>query len=266
MICFSLSLSLSLLTIYFQFFCLQYFLLQKYFQLADRSMEPDAVWAPCEFQPAHWSMEVGDFELDNWYTEPAYNMFGSCLQTSAPSSSGVQMTEHQAGTQNHPIEEAGQDFEADFHIKEMKAYILGHAFPTPVHLFEKEAQEFTDDMNTRKTKVSRYPESIRALGESYTVPTLVAIGPYHHHRDKLKRAEKVKHVAACHCIRESGHSVQEMYKAVVSVGSYARSVYNSADVEGISDDDFLPMMFYDACFLVQFMRIYMHSQWPCRDG
>lgn len=83
------------------------------------------------------------------------------------------------------------------------------------------------------------------------------IGPYHHGQDHLKPAEKAKHVAAYHCIRESGHSVQEMYDAVASLDQYARGLYDKDVVAGIGDDDFLPMMFYDACFLV--LHAHLHK-------
>ncbi|KAF8737420.1 hypothetical protein HU200_014147 [Digitaria exilis] len=53
--------------------------------------------------------------------------------------------------------------------------------------------------------------------------------------------------------RESGHSIQEVYGAVVSAAQDARQLYDKVVMAGISDDDFLPMMFYDACFLVQYL-------------
>ncbi|XP_062182909.1 UPF0481 protein At3g47200-like [Phragmites australis] len=189
--------------------------------MADWSMEPAAVWVPSEFQLANWTMEPAVWSPDL----PADQIFGSWLQTSVASSSGEQLVEYAAATQNND----------------------------PIHVFEEAAHEFETDINMMKMKMHTYPASFRALGEQYTAPTMVAIGPYHHGRDRLKQAETAKHVAAYHCIRESGHSVQEMYDAVVSVAHYARSLYDQAAVAGIGDDDFLPMMFYDACFLVQYM-------------
>ncbi|CAD6252896.1 unnamed protein product [Miscanthus lutarioriparius] len=52
---------------------------------------------------------------------------------------------------------------------------------------------------------------------------------------------------------ESGHSAEEVYGAVVAVAGYARSIYDRNVLDSIGDDVFLPMMFYDACFLVQYM-------------
>ena len=123
----------------------------------------------------------------------------------------------------------------------------------PFAVFANKALELDRDKIQWRMKMHRYPASIRELGERYTVPTIVSIGPYHHGRDHLKKAEEAKHAAAFSCIKLSGVSVQEMYDAVVSVADEARSLYDKETMAGIKDDDFLPMLFYDACFLVQFM-------------
>jgi hypothetical protein len=104
-----------------------------------------------------------------------------------------------------------------------------------------------------KMKIHMYPPSIQVFDDKFfTVPRLVAVGPYHHGQNHLKQAEKAKYVAAYHCIMESGHSVQDMYDAVVSAAYDLSSLYDKDLMEGISEDDFLHMMFYDACFLVQY--------------
>ena len=64
-------------------------------------------------------------------------------------------------------------------------------------------------------------------------------------------------MAAYHCIEESGRPVEDLYGAVISaVGTtYDPHLYRCKDA-GLSDDDFLPMMFFDACFLVHCMVWY----------
>ncbi|CAN6362439.1 unnamed protein product [Urochloa humidicola] len=186
--------------------------------MADWTMEePAAVWAP-------------GLPMALAFTE----IFGSCPKTSG------QLFEH-AATQ--------ESFEVDLHNTQMMVHNNG----SPIRVFEEKAHEFKVDMDMMKMRMHRYPPSVQALGESHTVPRLVAIGPYNHGRDQLKKAEKAKHVAAYHCIRESEQSVQEMYDAVVSVAYDTRRLYDDDVMAGISDDDFLPMMFYDACFLVQYL-------------
>ncbi|CAD6252851.1 unnamed protein product [Miscanthus lutarioriparius] len=132
---------------------------------------------------------------------------------------------------------------------------------SPEKLFQERQKEFKDDAKLMKTKMHRYPPSIQALGDWCTVPKVVAIGPYYHRRDHLQKAEKMKHVAAQYCIQlynndNSGLSVRYIYDAVVSVAWEidARGLYDKDVMAGIGyEDDFLPMMFYDACFLVIYM-------------
>ncbi|CAL4990688.1 unnamed protein product [Urochloa decumbens] len=121
-------------------------------------------------------------------------------------------------------------------------------------VFEFVTQAFERQAELMKQKMHRFPPAItRALGESYTVPRVVAIGPYHHGRQDLVMAEKVKHVAAYHCINDSGCTVREMYDAVVSVADRARVLYDKDVMARFSYEDFRHMMFFDACFLVQYM-------------
>ncbi|TKW02525.1 hypothetical protein SEVIR_8G247500v4 [Setaria viridis] len=209
-------------------------------------MEPDATWVPCDdFELAqYWSMTPDDFQLANWTEEeePAAWAHGLAMD-----STGAQLVEYaEAATPpSDLIENTAQDLEVDLHNMVLKIHT------DPIHVFEKAAWEFKVDVDMMKMKIHRYPASIRALGELYTVPTTVAIGPYHHGRDHLKPVEKVKHVAAYHCIRESGRSVQEMYDAVVAAAGDARRLYDGGTVG--DEGEFLPMMFFDACFLVQYM-------------
>ncbi|XP_025828378.1 uncharacterized protein LOC112903350 [Panicum hallii] len=218
-------------------------------------MEPEAAaWVPWDSQLTQWSMELSDcFQMANRTIEPAVwtpglpveyqyaatEIFGNFLQTSNPtsSSSGGQMIQYAAGTQNVLIEKAA------------------------AQEFEEAAREFKVDMDLMRMRIHRYPPSLREFDEWYTLPRMVAIGPYHHVRlrDQPKQVEKVKHVAAYHCIRESGHSLQEVYGAVVSAAHDARRLYGKDVMAGIGDADFLPMMFYDACFLVQYMLWCTHG-------
>ncbi|KQJ81820.2 UPF0481 protein At3g47200 [Brachypodium distachyon] len=217
--------------------------------MADWSMEP-AVWVPSDYRLADWSMEpapavwVPGLPIEYVSTE----MLGSCFQVSVPSSIGEQqLVEYTAAAT--PVEKAAQEPRevVDFHGMEMYIH-------SPIRLFEKSAHEFKVDVDKMGTKMHRYPSYFPDLPTRYKVPGTVAIGPYNHHYDHLQPAEHVKHVAAYHCIRQShGHTVQEMYDAVVSVADQARSLYDEDVMAGISNDDFLPMMFYDACFLVQYM-------------
>jgi hypothetical protein len=151
----------------------------------------------------------------------------------ASSSRGQQLVQHAAAATSKYDE---------FHRKELE-----------LELHRKALQHDVDN-NQWREKMHRYPASIREIGERYTVPTIVSIGPYHHGLEHLKKAEEAKYVAAYSCTMQSKYSVQEMYDAVVSVAGKVRSLYDKDTMAGIHHEkDFCPMLFYDACFLMQFM-------------
>ena len=55
------------------------------------------------------------------------------------------------------------------------------------------------------------------------------------------------------CVRESGHLLEELFSAVASTADKVRRLYDKDVMAGMGDDDFRHMMFFDACFLVQYM-------------
>ncbi|CAL4991996.1 unnamed protein product [Urochloa decumbens] len=154
---------------------------------------------------------------------------------------------------------AQETLEVDFlHDMEMEIfrYSKEQCINALDEVFQQEQElNFKADIDIMKKKIHRYPPSIRSIGKWCTIPKVVAIGPHHHGKKRLKHAENVKHVAASYCIKESGCTIQEIYCAVVSAVKEidARRLYSEDVMEGMGDDKFLPMMFYDACFLVMYM-------------
>ncbi|KAF6987165.1 hypothetical protein CFC21_004831 [Triticum aestivum] len=155
----------------------------------------------------------------------------------------------------------------------MQLQVVEYAAPaTPTHdtctdqdqVLKEVVQAFNADyLDIMEKKMHRFPPSLVDVDGRYKVPVTVAIGPYHHGHPGRLEAERVKHVAASQCVTDSGLSLQELYSVVCSVSDDARSLYyhNEAAGKYMGNDDFLPMMFFDGCFLVQFMRWY----YPDRD-
>nr|CAB3490569.1 unnamed protein product [Digitaria exilis] len=121
---------------------------------------PSAAWVPCNIQ------------MDNWTMEPTVW------------ASGFPAVEYQYAA--NEIFDA-QEFDVD--LNNMEAKIRDNT----ICAFQETAQEFKDDMDTMRMKIHRYPASLRGFDEWYSVPRMVAMGPYHHGRvlqDHLKQVEK----------------------------------------------------------------------------
>ncbi|CAN6300267.1 unnamed protein product [Urochloa humidicola] len=108
------------------------------------------------------------------------------------------------------------------------------------------------------TKIHRFPRGLQRIGgdgDRYIVPSVVAIGPYHHGAPHLQKMEEVKLAAAYQLCWDSHLSTQQVYEKVLSVAGEARRCYDADDpsVAGLSNADFAAMMFLDGCFLLQYM-------------
>ncbi|KAJ1267738.1 hypothetical protein BS78_07G080800 [Paspalum vaginatum] len=144
-------------------------------------------------------------------------------------------------TQNGPTDKEVQEFVAEIDRLEKNEYA---------------GLEAAEPKHDNKTKMHRCPQAIRddrRLREPYTVPKTVAIGPYHRGHGRLVEAEKKKHLAAYAYARKHGPSPKEVYDGVARATAGARGLYDDDVVAGIGHHEFRQMLFYDACFLVQYM-------------
>ncbi|CAL4980648.1 unnamed protein product [Urochloa decumbens] len=214
-------------------------------------MEPAAAWEPYKFQLSNWSIE--EPAAEGWAPASlpmeeyvSIDIFGTCsLQAYVPESSSdqQQLVEYYAAATQHNSE-----------------YFEAATQHNPRRVLEKLKREFKADDDMMEQKMHKYPASLRALDECYTVPRIVAIGPYHRHRVHLKQTEKKKVLAAIVCVSQSNHSLQEFFSAVACAADDVLCLYDDDDaMAGISCDDFRHMMFFDACFLVQYMSLITSS-------
>jgi hypothetical protein len=138
---------------------------------------------------------------------------------------------------------------------------------SPIEVFEQATQAFEDEVGEMETKIHLFPASMKDLSAQYAAPKVVSIGPYHHGKSPdFRQMESAKYAAACHFIKDSGRSVEEVYGAVFAVADEARSHYDKDKVQRFGDDDFKPMMFYDGCFLLQYMLSWCGHSGDDDDG
>ncbi|WVZ54612.1 hypothetical protein U9M48_005382 [Paspalum notatum var. saurae] len=114
-------------------------------------------------------------------------------------------------------------------------------------------------VSEQPTKIHRFPQSLRGIDDGagrYTVPTVVAIAPYHHGLSHLQEMEEVKHVAASQFCNFLNRSVKEVYgNILLPIAGEARSYYTTTDgsVSSLSDAKLAEMMFLDGCILLNFV-------------
>ncbi|XP_039811693.1 UPF0481 protein At3g47200-like [Panicum virgatum] len=114
-------------------------------------------------------------------------------------------------------------------------------------------------------RMHMFPHHLRGLGGPdgrYVVPSVVAIGPYHHGKPHLQAMEEVKQAAVQKfCLGLAGLSVDDVYAKILSIASHARSCYTTTSIATPTllqslqskDNDFAEMMLRDGCFLLCFM-------------
>ncbi|KAF8665871.1 hypothetical protein HU200_053952 [Digitaria exilis] len=205
-----------------------------------------SAWGPCEFQLANWIPQ-----------EPAATGLPVVEYASTlPEASGVMQQQEQLVEYDTYYSAATSQHHANNATGE-KATISNDSYARSV--VKQVMGEFEEHIDMKKVKLHRHPECLQAIDKSYTVPRIVAIGPYHHGLDHLKPAETVKHAAACHCVVQSGCLLEDLYGAVVPVADSVRCLYDNDVMAGIGCEDFRHMMFFDACFLVQYMLMQVYT-------
>lgn len=120
----------------------------------------------------------------------------------------------------------------------------------------RETERLETNFSRIDTRIHRFPQGLRGIGgpgERYIIPSVVALGPYHHGRPELREMEEVKHAAAYYLCEQSGHPVEEVYAKILSVVDQARSCYDKDATAHYNDAMFADMMFLDGCFLLVYI-------------
>ncbi|KAL6899434.1 hypothetical protein ACP4OV_006092 [Aristida adscensionis] len=191
----------------------------------------------------------------------------------------VAATDNRAGEQMTPS--GGCSFPASYAANPLSGCTSPDKIISPIHeslpvppaaqqvlvdmneMLNKAAERLEAQLSMKLTKIHRFPHHLRGIGGPegrYVVPSVVAIGPYHHGLPHLQEMEEVKQAAAHRFCRDSGRSVDEVYAKILSVAGDARRCYAAAAdmslVARLSDAEFAAMMFLDGCFLLQLIAKY----------
>lgn len=121
-------------------------------------------------------------------------------------------------------------------------------------------------------RIHRFPQVLRGIGgpeNRYVVPSVVAIGPYHHGLPHLQEMEMVKHAALDRFCSHAGCHLEEVYAKMQLISDMARFCYAPGDeaLLRLTDDEFAAMMLVDGCFLLQFIDSgFVGSQYSSRPS
>ncbi|KAH7853843.1 hypothetical protein Vadar_007229 [Vaccinium darrowii] len=85
--------------------------------------------------------------------------------------------------------------------------------------------------------------------KGYFDPKVVSIGPYHHGKEELQMAERIKPLVAELFISGSGKDMDEFRKNVLRIVDDARSCYIEGSTDMYSDEEFAEMMLLGGLFV-----------------
>ncbi|XP_048130754.1 UPF0481 protein At3g47200-like [Rhodamnia argentea] len=144
------------------------------------------------------------------------------------------MSDHQSNQDARNVDQSGTQDHASIYIEDMLRGVL----PTsPEH------------------SIFRVRHVLREANEKAYEPEILAVGPYHHGRDRCKFMEEQK----MRCVqglleRRNEESVHRYMPILRAMEQRARDCY--AETIRLSPNEFLAMMLIDGCFIVEFLRKY----------
>ncbi|KAI7998489.1 UPF0481 protein [Camellia lanceoleosa] len=99
----------------------------------------------------------------------------------------------------------------------------------------------------------RVHEGLRNANEKAYTPILISIGPYHRGQPKLLAMEKRKEHYLELLLQHNNNLHREDYlDSMKKLEGKARKYY-AVPVDHLDSDEFVKMMLYDACFVIEFL-------------
>ncbi|KAG5541511.1 hypothetical protein RHGRI_021366 [Rhododendron griersonianum] len=117
-----------------------------------------------------------------------------------------------------------------------------------------EVSSGSDGILKRIEKVNPMLRSDRRNKGCYD-PEVVSVGPYHHGKEKLQKAENLKpRVAEMLVSNCTSHNMDEFRQKVLEKADDARSCYIDGSTDEYSKEEFAEMMLLDACLVLAFIE------------
>ncbi|KAF7148419.1 hypothetical protein RHSIM_Rhsim03G0032300 [Rhododendron simsii] len=114
----------------------------------------------------------------------------------------------------------------------------------PAAITANNASEVVTNAATEKRRMEKVPLTIREdeKTKGHFDPRVVSVGPYHHGKEKLEMAEKIKPIVAQLFVSRSGRDMAEFRQKALEIVDDARSYYLEGSTDIYSDEEFAEMM------------------------
>lgn len=123
------------------------------------------------------------------------------------------------------------------------------------------AEERTQFMysQTRWGKIPKVPQMLRHTQdfEKFYEPRVISFGPYHHGKPHLLQGEMLKPLCGRRFLRDSGQSIQNLYRKIESNIKLVRMCYDEDQTYKYDDEELAWMMLLDGCSLLYFILCVM---------
>nr|XP_027080228.1 UPF0481 protein At3g47200-like [Coffea arabica]XP_027080229.1 UPF0481 protein At3g47200-like [Coffea arabica] len=108
-----------------------------------------------------------------------------------------------------------------------------------------------------KQRIFRVHHKLRSQNEVAYEPQMFSIGPYHHGKENLVKAQTYKLWYLKELLLRRGESSTERYiNALKDLEDEARIWYAEEDMIGLGSDEFVEMMLLDGFFIIELLRKY----------
>ncbi|KAL6141338.1 hypothetical protein ACLB2K_059628 [Fragaria x ananassa] len=119
-------------------------------------------------------------------------------------------------------------------------------------------------LQSSKPKLQKVPVMLRdhTSFEKYYEPRAVAIGPFHHAKERCQLAEKFKLALTAKFVKDSGCPAEVLHKIIEDNINTLRDCYDEEATRSYTDESLTQLLFLDGCSTLQFIYSFMHNELP----